>query len=445
MTGGGAGCKVSLEGGRILLIMKKNSFIYYLTQNLLGAGALIVAILFFFALYKIRDIISVIGSFLNILMPLIYGLIITFLLSPLCNKVEELLEKWIPASEKRGRQRQILIRGVSVAFSVLSALVLVILLLVLVLPQFFGSVINLINNVPTISETISGWIENGLSSATPEHQAQALELYENVGQYFQNWLENTLLPQVQSMLGSVSEGLLGLLNLLKNLILGLVVSVYLMFSRKKFLAQSRKLLYGVFSAKWGNHILWLCREISDTFQDFLLGKIVDSLIIGVICYIGMCILRLPYAVLISTVIGITNIIPYFGPLIGMIPTTLLLLTVSPAQALTFLIFVLILQQVDGNVIGPRILGTATGLSSFWVLASLVIFGGMFGFVGMIIGVPIFAVIYDLVQMGVEYLLEQHQLPLDSHVYENMDYVDLETHTVLQRKKKGKKEREEKNK
>ncbi|MCD8077902.1 MAG: AI-2E family transporter [Lachnospiraceae bacterium] len=419
--------------------MKKHSFFAYLTQSLLGAGALIVAILFFFALYKIRDIISVIGSFLNILMPLIYGLIITFLLSPLCNKAEELLERWIPQSEKRGRQRRILIRGVSVAFAVLSALILVILLLVLVLPQFFGSVINLINNVPTISATISGWIENALSSATPEHQAQALELYENVGGYLEDWLENTLLPQTQSMLGSVSVGLLGLVNLLKNLILGLVVSVYLMFSRKKFLAQSRKLLYGVFSAKWGNHILWLCREISDTFRDFLLGKIVDSLIIGVICYIGMSIMRLPYAVLISTVIGITNIIPYFGPLIGMIPTTLLLLTVSPMQALTFLIFVLILQQVDGNIIGPRILGTATGLSSFWVLSSLVIFGGMFGFIGMVIGVPIFAVIYDLVQMGVEYLLNLHQLPQETRVYENMDYVDLETHTVLQREKKGKKQ------
>ncbi|MCD8125235.1 MAG: AI-2E family transporter [Lachnospiraceae bacterium] len=417
--------------------MKKNSFFDYLTQSLLGAGALIVAILFFFALYKIRDIITIIGSFLNILMPLIYGLIITFLLSPLCNKVEGLLEQWIPQSEKKGRQRRTLIRGLSVAFTVLSALIFVILLLVLVLPQFFGSVLNLINNIPTISETITHWIENAISSASPETQEQVLELYENVGSYLQEWVENTLLPQIQSMLGSVSVGLLGLLNLLKNLILGLVVSVYLMISRKKFLAQSRKLLYSIFSAKWGNHILWLCREASDTFQDFLLGKIVDSLIIGVICYIGMCIMRLPYAVLISTVIGITNIIPYFGPLIGMIPTTLLLLTVSPAQALTFLIFVLILQQVDGNIIGPRILGTATGLSSFWVLSSLIIFGGMFGFVGMVIGVPIFAVIYDLVQMGVKYLLELHQLPQDSHVYENMDYVDLETRTVLQKVKKEK--------
>ncbi len=422
--------------------MKKNRFQEYITQSLAGFGSLALAILFFFALYEASTIFAAVGKIVSILMPVIYGAVIAFILTPLCNRIQKWLEKRLPSDEKRAHARLAVIKGVSVTASILIALVVVYLILVLMMPQLFDSIVNLVNNVPAMSERILGWIQNAFSS-NPDLQTQVIALYDNVGDYFLDWVQNTLIPQFQTMLNGVSGSIISFLSVLGNLFVGIIVSVYLMFNRRLYAGQAKKALYSLTSPKWGNRILMLVRDISDTFSGFIIGKLLDSLIIGVLCGLILTILNFPYAILISTIVGVTNIIPYFGPFIGAVPCALLLLTVRPILCVYFLILILVLQQVDGNFIGPKILGRSTGLSSFWILFSLLLFGGLFGFVGMLIGVPVFAVIYDLATQGVTYLLRQKQLPEDSHIYESLDSLDPETGGILLRPEKKKKTTREK--
>ena len=165
------------------------------------------------------------------------------------------------------------------------------------------------------------------------------------------------------------------------------------------------------------------RYIHKVFGGFIIGKIVDSIIIGILCFLGLSVMNMPYTLLVSVIVGVTNVIPFFGPFIGAIPSALLILLVSPIQCLYFLIFILVLQQFDGNILGPKILGDTTGISSFWVLFSILLFGGLLGFVGMIVGVPIFAVFYRLLGDFINGLLEKKDLPVQTSQYDNLETVE----------------------
>lgn len=211
------------------------------------------------------------------------------------------------------------------------------------------------------------------------------------------WINNTVLPKLQALAGGISAGVSSAIGGLYNLLIGMIVSIYLLGCRKTFARQGKKLIYSIFRKKWAFLVLDEIEYANRMFTGFISGRIADSLIIGIICFVGMLVLRIPNPILISVIVGVTNIIPFFGPYIGAIPSFLLILSVNPAKAIVFLVFILILQQFDGNILGPRILGNVTGLSSFWVLFSILLFGGLFGFVGMIIGVPVFAVIYDIIR------------------------------------------------
>ena len=407
---------------------KRNSFWDYIVQSLTGAGALMLAILFFFFLQNLGKIFSMLGRLAAILMPLIYGVAIAVILRPMCEWWERRLEKHLPVMKKE-RTRRALVLGLEVALSELITLTVVIVILVLVLPQLFSSVVSLVNSVPGASARLTAWVQLLLAN-NPELQAQVLDVYNDVSTSALNWVQNTFLPQFQQLLNGLSSGLVDFVVIIKNLVIGIVISVYLLYSRRQFLAQTKKVLYALLPTPAANNLLFLLRDIQSTFAGFIMGKIIDSLLIGVLCFVCLTIMRMPYTILISTIVGVTNIIPYFGPFFGAIPGAILVLTVSPWQALYFLIFILVLQQVDGNIIGPKILGNVTGLSSFWVLISLLLFGGLFGFGGMVVGVPIFSVLYDLAERGLRRLLLMRQLPVPSGTYMNMDHVDPETHQVV---------------
>ena len=210
-------------------------------------------------------------------------------------------------------------------------------------------------------------------------------------------MENTLVPNITNVVSGVGTSVLKVLNFLYNLLIGLIVAVYLLGSRKKFARQSVLLVRSCLKPKWADLFLNEIAYVDRVFGGFIDGKLLDSAIIGVLCYIGCLLLRIPNALLISAIVGITNIIPFFGPFIGAIPSTFLILIEDPLKALWFVLFILVLQQVDGNIIGPTILGDRTGLSSFWVLFTIIFFGGLWGVVGMVIAVPLFAVIYDTIK------------------------------------------------
>lgn len=233
----------------------------------------------------------------------------------------------------------------------------------------------------------------------------------------------------------VSTGILSVFTVVKNILIGMIVMVYFLNMKDTLCAQSKKILYGLLRVKDANRIIGEVRFAHSVFGGFITGKLLDSLIIGIMCFFAMKFLKMPYVLLVSVIIGVTNVIPFFGPFIGAIPSAFLILLVSPMKCLYFLIFILVLQQFDGNILGPKILGGSTGLPSFWVLFSILLFGGLFGFVGMVIAVPAFAVIYRSVSAYIRGALVKKNLSGRTEDYMELDYIDEEEKVYVELKKK----------
>ena len=235
------------------------------------------------------------------------------------------------------------------------------------------------------------------------------------------------------MMETLGNSIFGTLKFLYNLIIGYIIAIYILVDKEKFKAQSKKLLYTLFDYDRINIILENTRYTDKVFGGFFAGKLLDSLIIGIICFICMIIMGMPYSLIVSVIVGVTNIIPYFGPFIGAIPSAFLIFLVDPGKCLMFIVFIFVLQQIDGNIIGPNIFGSKTGLSSFWVLFSLLIFGGLFGMVGMLLGVPLFSILYSFINGVLKRRLKEKKLPEDSKDYEKLLYIDEKTGKLIYEK------------
>ena len=248
-------------------------------------------------------------------------------------------------------------------------------------------------------------------------------IVEEASDFVQNWMKTDLMEKVNLWMTQLTVGMIQMVREVFNFIIGIIVSIYVLFSKEKFQKQTKKLIYAVFRPGQANMILQIGGKSNEIFGGFIIGKIIDSLIIGVICFIGLSILNMPYTMLVSVIVGVTNVIPFFGPYIGAIPSTILIALEDPMKGVYFLIFILVLQQFDGNILGPKILGNSTGLSAFWVVTSILLGGGLFGFVGMVMGVPTFAVIYFIVDMILDNKLKKKKLPVRSDSYDEWSYVD----------------------
>ena len=243
---------------------------------------------------------------------------------------------------------------------------------------------------------------------------------------------------MQDMLKNVSAGIFDILIFMKNFLIGAIVALYVLADKEKFVAKSKMLVYAIFPHKWANLLIHSMRFTHKTFGGFIYGKLVDSAIIGVLCYFGMLLLHMPFPILVSVIIGVTNVIPFFGPYIGAIPCILLILVVDPIKGLYFAIFILLLQQFDGNILGPKILGETTGLSSFMVIVAILIGGGLFGIPGMIAGVPVFAVLYAMVCRLISHSLSNRKMPVEEEDYVNIDCLDAKTGEALPLQKEERK-------
>ena len=364
----------------------------YLYGMLAGFGAISLSILFFFLIYRFQGFGDAISKLTGILMPFIYGAVIAYLLKPVCNCVEDFLRRLLP--EKMGTAANMLAVTVSLLFGIL----VVYALIMMIVPQLITSVTTLYYTARNNLNDFVDWASHQEIIASNQKLLDFIETsYDNLQDTLDNIVRTKLVPSMQSLLSGAALGVMSFVTFLKNIIIGVIVSVYLLASRKKFGQQCKMILYSLIKPRWADIILEEILYADKMFGGFINGKILDSAIIGVLCYIACLIFKFPSALLVSVIIGVTNVIPFFGPFIGAIPATLLILIQNPIQALWFVLFVLVLQQVDGNIIGPKILGNTTGLSSFWVLFAILLFGGLWGFVGMIIGVPLFAVIYDVVK------------------------------------------------
>ena len=352
----------------------------YLYGMLAGFGAISLSILFFFLIYRFQGFGDAISKLTGILMPFIYGAVIAYLLKPVCNCVEDFLRRLLP--EKMGTAANMLAVTISLLFGIL----VVYALIMMIVPQLITSVTTLYYTARNNLNDFVDWASHQEIIASNQKLLDFIETsYDNLQDTLDNIVRTKLVPSMQSLLSGAALGVMSFVTFLKNIIIGVIVSVYLLASRKKFGQQCKMILYSLIKPRWADIILEEILYADKMFGGFINGKILDSAIIGV-----------------------TNVIPFFGPFIGAIPATLLILIQNPIKALWFVLFVLVLQQVDGNIIGPKILGNTTGLSSFWVLFAILLFGGLWGFVGMIIGVPLFAVIYDVLKKFVFHGLRRNE-------------------------------------
>ena len=375
----------------------------YLYGMLAGFGAISLSILFFFLIYRFQGFGDAISKLTGILMPFIYGAVIAYLLKPVCNCVEDFLRRLLP--EKMGAAANMLAVTISLLFGIL----VVYALIMMIVPQLITSVTTLYYTARNNLNDFVDWASHQEIIASNQKLLDFIETsYDNLQDMLDNIVRTKLVPSMQSLLSGAALGVMSFVTFLKNIIIGVIVSVYLLASRKKFGQQCKMILYSLIKPRWADIILEEILYADKMFGGFINGKILDSAIIGVLCYIACLIFKFPSALLVSVIIGVTNVIPFFGPFIGAIPATLLILIQNPIKALWFVLFVLVLQQVDGNIIGPKILGNTTGLSSFWVLFAILLFGGLWGFVGMIIGVPLFEVIYDVLKKFVLHGLRRNE-------------------------------------
>ena len=381
------------------------------------------SICFYYLLFHGDRFLGKINAILVIASPVIYGIILAYLLTPIVNTIEKkLLSPLFTKSSEMNSTKKKWMRFLSVLMTVI--------IVILFIYGFFSILIpNVISSVKSISFAFPIYVNNLMHfadkyfEANPDIEALFNQLVSTYSVEIDKYLNNTIIPQMESLLKTVSLSLISVLKAMWNLIIGLIISIYVLCSKEIFAGQSKKIIYAIFSTKTANSLIKDFRFISDTFIGFISGKIVDSIIIGIICFIGTILLKIPYALLVSVIVGITNIIPFFGPYLGAIPSAILILMINPIKCITFIIFILILQQVDGNVIGPKILGQSTGLSGFWVIFSITIFGGLFGFLGMIIGVPFFAVVYAMTRRIIDRMLKKRNLPISTSEYMDLDHID----------------------
>lgn len=382
-----------------------------------------------------------ISKILSALSPVFYGFAFAYLLNP----VETFFEKNVfmklhakkmaklDPDHNYGNEVMIKTKKRARVFGVVCAFVtffvIVVGVILIILPQLISTIQGLVNNIPGYVTDTTDWINKQLVSYPDIQEWLNTNLKQAMG-YFNQWLSNTLMPQVSNILSAFSSGVYAVIQVFTNIFFGLVIAIYFLFSKELFAAQLKKVVYSMTTPKYGNAVLRNMREIHRTFGGFLSGKIIDSLIIMMIFMIILSLFNFPYAVLCSVVMGIFNIIPVFGPFIGAIPCALLVLLEDPWYFLYFVGIVIIVQQLDGNVIGPMVLGGSTGLSSFWIIFSLLLGQSIFGFMGLIIGIPLFAVIYSIFRARVGAKLESKGLPSDSNVYRKVAYVDENTGELI---------------
>ncbi len=406
----------------------------YLYWGVTAFCVIAAALLFYFAVGNITVFGNAVSRLVSILAPFIWGLVICYLLSPLMRSVENRL--FLPLARKLYRKNKKndgrrFARALTVVFCEIVLILVLVALVYLIIPQMLSSVQALISNSGVYLDNLSKWAD-GLFENYPVLDDYLGGFLDNFNTNLGNWLETKLLPRVGSVVTSVTSGVYGVAKSIYNLIIGIIVSIYLLSDKEGFVAAVKRMTYSVFSVETADRLRSGLNFVDRTFMSFLNGKLLDSLIIGIICYIVCSILKMPYTLLVSVIVGVTNIIPFFGPLIGAVPSALIILMVDPTKCLIFIIFVIILQQIDGNIIGPRILGNSTGITGFWVMFSIILGGGLFGFWGLLLGVPVFVVIYSLVTSLIVKKLKRNDLPWELEDYKELDYIDPATLQVVKK-------------
>ena len=386
-------------------------------------------ILFFFMLLRYQGFADGWHKIVGAAQSIIIGLVLAYLLNPIMEFLERKLYKRLKGKMKTDQKAKKLSRGLGIAGAILFLLIIIILLIAAIVPSVISCIVGVIDTLPG---NVQNFIKVVQSGKLGEYEVTGTisDMLTKLVDYVENWATKTLLPEAKTYLLQITSGMINIVKAVINFIVGIIVAAYVLMIKESLIGQSKKAIYAIFKPRQGNIIIETMHKADEIFGGFIIGKVIDSAIIGVICYVGCSILHIPDAMLVAVIVGVTNIIPVFGPFIGAVPSLLLVVVQSPWHALYLLIFIIILQQVDGNIIGPKILGSSTGLSSFWVMFAILIGGGLFGFLGMLLGVPVFAMIYYIVQRLVNHSIGNRQLPIATDAYVDVKSVDPTNRTLV---------------
>ena len=389
-------------------------------------------ILFYFSVERYEGLGEGWDTFVGVWQPIIIGIILAFLMNPIMAFFEKRMLPFFMKRCKAPEKAKKTTRMITTLISMVIVIGMIILIFVAIIPELYDTIHFLVTHIEGQIDAILDWANDITGGRYEKNIMKAKDsALDTAMSNALAWVENFIDISTQEVASFLATSVIGIGRFLINVLIGIIVSVYILCSKETFKGQAKKILYGIFRADYANVILEIGRKTRDIFYGFLIGKLVDSIIIGIICYVCMIIFHMPYPLLVSIIIGATNIIPVFGPYIGAVPTVIIIFLTEPMQGIYFLIFVIVLQQIDGNIIGPKILGDSTGLSSFWVVLAIVVGGGLFGFAGMLLGVPTMALIYYLIGRFSRYLLRKRELPEDTEEYINLERIDPKSHVVVE--------------
>lgn len=394
----------------------------YLSWGLTTFLVVCGCILFYYALFHLENIKAVFRNFFQIIMPIVDGFVLAYLLSPIINFVEKKLMGDFVRNKKYSEKSKKRVRALTITFTMVLCTFLVYEFFKLIIPELKDSIEAISEQFPQYKENFEKWL-SGVLAKNPQLESVVTQWWESNGTDVTTWLNENVFNKANDFLLKITSGIFGALTAVWNFIIGVIISIYLLYNKETFLGQAKKLVYAVMKRTTANAFIHNVRFTNKTFIGFIIGKIVDSIIIGILCFILTKTLNISYASLISVVVGVTNVIPFFGPYIGAIPCAILVLMVDPMECLKFVIMIFLLQQFDGNILGPKILGNSTGIGGFWVIFSITLFGGLWGVLGMVVGVPLFAVIYTGVKAYVNAKLQEKKLVTDTTKYIYVDYID----------------------
>lgn len=396
----------------------------YLGWGITAFCVILLSIICVYIVFHLGNVSSAFKALLRVCTPIIDGLVLAYLFTPILNFFETKLVAPLIMKTKWKNSKKIDRKIRYITIFITTAVVILVLFgfFSIVIPQLILSIQSIIFQFPVYMYNLEKSV-NLLLDKNPDIEIIVNEFLTKFSTEINNYLQTEILPHINEIIKTLSLSLIGLVKALFNFIVGFIVSIYLLSSKETLCGQAKKIAYALFELKVANKIISGFRRTHIIFNGFIVGKIIDSIIIGILCFILTSIVGTPYGVLISCIVGVTNIIPFFGPYIGAIPSALLVLMVNPIQCVYFIILILLLQQFDGNILGPKILGDSTGLSSFWVIFAITIAGGLFGIPGMILGVPVFAIIYTAIKAYIRYRLRQKNLPFETDIYLNVGSIE----------------------
>lgn len=392
------------------------------------------SICFYYLIFHGDRFSAQLDSLFRVISPVLFGIIFAYLMTPMVNGIEKkiLFPIWSKDKGSVTLKQKKYMRACAIIITVLIVIWLIYGFFSILIPNIFTSIRSIGRQFPDYVENLTIWSAKFLED-NPDIEKMVIRVLDEYSEEFTKYLNGSIIPQMEALVKQLSLSMIGVLKALWNIIIGVIISIYVLYNKEIYAGQAKKIIFALFNTGTANQFIKDVRFISDTFIGFISGKIIDSIIIGFICFAGTTFLKMPYALLISVIIGVTNVIPFFGPYLGAVPSTILILMVNPVKAIYFVIFILILQQIDGNVIGPKILGQSTGLSGFWVIFSITIFGGILGIPGMIIGVPFFAVIYAMIRRVTNRMLAKRGLPQETEKYLRVDYIDNNVFVPIEEK------------